>query len=133
MSYEKRGSYNHVNMGKQLLRFDNIAYGNVTPMDIDGLIEWHDKKRVLLEIKRKGVYVLGGERLALERMVNDFQTAGKESLAIIADHTVFNTNEDVKVEDCIVREIYHSKEKKWRAPKRMMTVRTILDSFLLRV
>ena len=133
MSYEKRGSYNHVNMGKQLLRFDGISFGNVTPMDIDGLIEWHDKKRVLLEIKRKGVYVLGGERLALERMVNDFQTAGKESLAIIADHTVFNTNEDVKVEDCIVREIYHSKEKKWRAPKRMMTVRTILDSFLLRV
>ena len=133
MSYEKRGSYNHINMGKQLLRFDGISFGNVTPMDIDGLIEWHDQKRVLLEIKRKGVCVLGGERLALERMVNDFQTAGKESLAVIADHTVFNTNEDVNVEDCIVREIYHSKEKKWRPPKKMMTVRTILDSFLLRV
>ena len=131
MSYEKRGSYNHVNMGKQLLRFDGISFGNVTPMDIDGLIEWHDKKRVLLEIKRKGVYVLGGERLALERMVNDFQTAGKESLAIIADHTVFNTNDDVKVEDCVVREIYYSKEKVWRPPKKIMTVRTILDSFLL--
>ena len=131
MSYEKRGSYNHVSMGKQLLCFDGLAYGNVTPMDIDGLIEWHDQKRVLIEIKRKGVYVLTGERLALERMVNDFQEAGKESLAIIADHTVFDTKKDVMVEDCLVREIYHSRERRWRPPKKMMTVRALLDSFLV--
>ena len=131
MSYEKRGSYNHRNMGKQLLCFDGIGYGNATPMDIDGFIEWHDKKRVLLEIKLKGVNVLGGERLALERMVNDFSNAGKESMAVIADHRVFNTSEDVIVRDCVVREIYHSREKIWRPTKRMMTVGTLLDSFLL--
>ena len=132
MSYEKRGSYNHRRMGKQLLCFDGISYGgNVTPMDIDGFIEWHDQKRVLLEIKLNGVKVLGGERLALERMVNDFSSIGKESLAIIADHKVFDTNQDVIVRDCIVREIYHSREKVWRPTKRLMDVGTLLDSFLL--
>ena len=80
MSYEKRGSYNHSNMARQLLRFDGLGWGNVTPMDVDGLIEWKDKKRVLIEIKMKGVKVLNGERLALERMVNDFSRVGKESV-----------------------------------------------------
>lgn len=131
MSYEKRGSYNHASIGRQLLRFDGISYGNVTPMDVDGLIEWKDKKRVLLEIKMKGVKVLGGERLALERMVNDFSMAGKEAIAIIADHKVFDTREDVQVRDCLVRELYHSREKLWRPPKKMMTVQMLLDSFIL--
>ena len=130
MSYEKRGSYNHSNMARQLLRFDGLGWGNVTPMDVDGLIEWKDKKRVLIEIKMKGVKVLNGERLALERMVNDFSRVGKESVAIIADHMVFDAREDVQVRDCLVREIYHSKEKIWRPTKRMMTVQTLLDSFL---
>ena len=132
VSYERRGSFNHAHMAKQLLRFDNIAYyGNATPMDIDGLIEWHDKKRVLLEIKRKGVLLLDGERLAYKRLIDDFQLAGKESICIVADHEVFNYREDVDVASCIVREIYHSKEKKWRPTKRMMTVKMLLDSFLL--
>jgi len=132
LSYEKRGSYNHKAMGKQLLCFDGIDYGgNITPMDIDGLIEWHDQKRVLLEIKLQGVKVLTGERVALERMVKDFARVGKESIAIIADHKVFQTYKDVYVRDCIVREIYHSREQVWRPTKRMMTVGTLLDSFLL--
>lgn len=131
MSYEKRGSYNHRRMGKQLLRFDGISYGNVTPMDIDGFIEWHDKKRVMLEIKLQNVPILTGERLALERMVDDFARLGKESMAVIADHKVFDTNEDVIVRDCLVREIYHSRERIWRPTKMMMTVGMLLDSFLL--
>lgn len=131
MSYEKRGSYNHRRMGKQLLRFDGISYGNVTPMDIDGFIEWHDKKRVMLEIKLQNVPILTGERLALERMVDDFARLGKESMAVIADHKVFDTNEDVIVRECLVREIYHSRERIWRPTKMMMTVGMLLDSFLL--
>lgn len=130
MSYEKRGSYNHTKMGRQLLRFDGLSWGNVTPMDIDGLIEWKDKKRVLIEIKMKGVKVLTGERLALERMADDFANVGKESLVIIADHTVFDAKEDVQVRDCIVREIYYTKEKYWRQTKKLMTVQTLLDYFL---
>lgn len=131
MAYEKRGSYNDRRRAKQLLLFDGLEYsGNATPMDLDGFIEWHDKKRILLEVKTKGVKVLWGERMALERMVNDFGKAGKDSIAVIADHTVFDKTEDVLVADCIVREFYSSREHVWRPPKTMMTVRSLIDSFL---
>lgn len=131
MPYEQRGVFYDRKRAKQLLRFDGLEYvGDVTPMDLDGLIEWHDKKRVLIEIKTKGAPVPKGERKALERMVNDFGRVGKESVAIIADHTVFNREEDVIIADCLIREIYSSREHYWRPPKRLMTIRNLLDVFL---
>lgn len=132
MSYENRGSYNHPRIAKQLLCFDGLCWDkNATPMDIDCLIEWRNKKRVLIEIKKNNVKVLDGERFALERMINDFGNVGKESIAIVADHKVFDAREDVQVKDCIVREIYHSKERRWRPPKKLMTVEMLVNTFLL--
>lgn len=117
---------------KQLLCFDGLDFdSNISPMDLDGLIEYHDKKRVLIEAKLQNTPVPFGERLALERMVDDFGKAGKEALAIIADHKVFDPKEDVHVRECIVRELYYSKERLWRKPKRMINVQDAMDSFLL--
>ena len=116
---------------RQLLLFDGLEYDSkVAPMDLDGLIEYHNKKRVLLEVKLNNTPVPNGERIALERMVNDFALAGKEALAIIADHKVFNPKEDVHVRECIVRELYHSKEKKWRPPRHRTTVADALQGFI---
>ena len=127
----KKCVFTNPDRGKQLLLFDGLNYdSNVAPMDLDGLIEYHNKKRVLLELKLKNTPVPYGERIALERMVNDFGDVGKESIAVVADHTVFNESEDVIVGDAIVREIYWSKDRKWRPPKRMMTVKMLVDKFL---
>lgn len=128
----QHGAYKNANRGRQLLLFTDLNYdANVAPMDLDGLIEYHNKKRVLIEVKLQNTPVPYGERIALERMVNDFSIAGKETIAIIADHKVFDTKEDVLVKDCLVRELYYSRERKWRPPKKMMTVQMLLDSFLL--
>lgn len=126
------GAYKNPKRGKQLLLFDGLNYdAKVAPMDLDGLIEYHDKKRVLIEVKLKNTPVPDGERIALERMINDFAVAGKIAMAIIADHSIFNAEKDVLVGDCIVREIYHSNEKRWRPPKVLMTVKMLMDAFIL--
>ena len=129
-SYEKRGSYNHNRLGKQLLRFDGLEYGTITPMDVDCAIEYRDAKIVLIEVKMKNVQVPIGERLALQRFVDDFTRAGKQAIAIVADHTVFDPNDDIQIVDCLVRELYLGTERRWRPPKKMMTVKTLTDSFL---
>lgn len=122
---------NYRGYAKQLLRFDGLELSrNASPMDIDGVIEWDDKKIVLIEIKKKGVKVPYGERMTLQRMINDFWRAGKQAVAIVADHRVFNPAEDVIVADCIVREVYTSRERTWRPPKKMMTVENLVRLFL---
>ena len=125
--------YLYRSRARQLLAFDGLEHGNVAPMDLDGFIDWHDRKRILIEIKTKGTAVPFGERLSLQRMVDDFGMLGKESIAIVADHTVFDTNEDVMVAECVVREIYTSREHRWRPTKKMMTVRSLINSFLFDV
>lgn len=132
MSYEYRGTYNHAGIGRQLLRFDGLEFDNsITPMDVDAYIEYHDNKRVLIEVKTKGVKVPYGQRTALERMVDDFNKAHKNAVAIVADHTVFDKTQDIYLADCVVREVYTGREKRWRPPKHMMTVEQLLRSFLL--
>ena len=129
----QHGQFNHPSRAKQLLLFDGLEYDNdIAPMDLDGLIEYKNRKRVLIEVKLNNTVVPRGERTALERMVNDFAVAGKEAMAIIADHKVFNTKDDVLVKDCIVRELYHSNERYWRKPKKIMTVQMLLDMFIFR-
>ena len=132
MSYENRGKYNHDNIGRQLLRFDGLEYDDhITPMDVDAYIEYHDKKRVLIEVKMKGVKMLYGQRTALERMVDDFTKANKEAIAIVAEHTEFDKGHDVMLADCIIRELYYGKERRWRPPKHIMTVEQFLRIFLM--
>ena len=126
------GAYKSAKRGKQLLLFSGLEYDNhVAPMDLDGMIEYHDKKRVFLEVKLQNTPVPEGERIALERLVNDCGKAGKKAIAIVADHNVFDTSQDVIVQDCMVRVLYYSEEGHWRTPKRSMTVKTLVDSFLL--
>ena len=132
MSYEKRGRYNHERLGRQLLRFDGLEYdGSITPMDVDAYIEYHNSKRVLIEVKMKGVKMLWGQRTALERMVDDFTKANKDAIAIVAEHTEFDRERDVMLADCVIRELYYGRERCWRPPKKMMTVEQFLRLFLI--
>ena len=78
----ERGVYQNVNRGRQLLRFDGLKWGNITPSDIDGIVEFHDSVWVICEVKLGKKDLPLGQRLTLERFVNDTTKAGKHSIAI---------------------------------------------------
>lgn len=122
---------NYRGYAKQLLVFDGLEFErNASPMDIDGVIEWEDRKIILIEVKKKGTKVPYGERVTLQRMVHDFSVAGKDAVAIVCDHRVFNASEDVRVADCVIRELYSSYDLRWRPPKKAMTVEQFVRLFL---
>ena len=52
------------------------TYKKTKTTDIDGLIEYHDSEYILLEVKHKDARVPYGQRLAIQRMVDDFTKAG---------------------------------------------------------
>lgn len=119
---------------KQLISFTGMTIENkhnLYPTDIDGLIEYHDKGYVFFEVKHRDAAMPYGQRLALQRMVEDAARVGKTSIAIVCEHTVDDPCIPVTVATCRVREIYYSKEHRWRAPKfSAMTVRQAVDGFL---
>lgn len=115
---------------KQLVDFKGLELDNgIYPTDIDGLIEYHDSEYILLEVKHKDARVPYGQRLAIQRMVDDFTKAGKKAVAIVCEHKVDDTDKPVVAAFCKVRELYYGGEHKWRPPDSPMNVRQAIDKF----
>ena len=115
---------------KQLIDFKGLEVdGYIYPTDIDGLIEYKDSEYILFEVKYGSAEVPLGQKLAIQRMVDDFTKVGKQAVAFVCEHTVRDANEPVVAAWCKVREIYYGKEKQWRAPDNEITVREAVDSF----
>lgn len=68
MNYNERGKIENRNRARQIIDFSGLQYGKITPTDIDGLIEYHDKAILLLEFKYADAEMPRGQKVALERM-----------------------------------------------------------------
>lgn len=125
----ERGVIKDKRRAQQINDFSGLRLGNITPTDIDGLIEYHDKAWIVFEIKYKGAQLLFGQRLAIERMTNAFTAAGKKAMALVVEHNVDDTDNSVDCAKCFVREVYYGDSPTWRPPKRKINLREAIDEY----
>lgn len=129
MIYTKSRILNPYRM-RQLIDFQGLDIdGYIYPTDIDGLIEYKDSEYIIFEIKHGDAEVPFGQRLALQRMVDDFTKIGKQAVVFICEHSVRDANKPVIAAWCKVRKIYYGGEGQWREPLHEITVRDAVDSF----
>ena len=115
---------------KPLIDFKGLELdGGIFPTDIDGIIEYRDSEYIILEVKHSKAKVPWGQRLCLQRMVDDFTKTGKKAVAIVCEHEVDNPDKPIVAAFCNVRELYYGGEMKWRPPDEPMTVRQVVLSF----
>lgn len=96
---------------KQLIDFKGLELdGGIYPTDIDGIIEYRDSEYIILEVKHHKAKVPWGQRLCLQRMVDDFTKTGKKAVAIVCEHEVDNPDIPVVAALCNVRELYYGRE-----------------------
>lgn len=124
------GVYDNPNRARQLLMFDGMTQGNKCFTDFDAVMEYDNKAWLLFEVKMGDKTVPTGQRLALERFVDDVSCAGKDAVAVILEHRVMNPFEDVLLRMCKVRSVYMSGEFRWRPPKRPMNAREFMNDFV---
>ena len=127
-SDDNRGSIQFRERRKQIIDFSGLRYGNITPTDCDGFIEYQNKAYVLFEIKYRDAKVPHGQSLALTRSVDDYVSAGKKALLIIAQHEVDDPNQDINAAKCSVRDFYF--KGKWHKPKDSITLKDAIDKFI---
>ena len=125
-----RGVYKNEKRGRQLLLFDGLKYGSITPTDIDGLIEYRNYLWLIYEAKFAGKDVPQGQRVALERLIRNIRIAKKHGIAMIVEHKVQSTASDVYLKDCMVRELITTENLRWRPPKYEITVKEITDLYI---
>lgn len=126
----ERGVFQHENRGRQLLRFDDFRYGNITPTDIDAVIDYKNYVWVFFEAKLKDKDVLFGQKLALERLIQNAFGSKKHGIAMIVEHDEEDATKDIILKNCMVREIYTTENMKWRPPNYDITAKDMSDAYI---
>lgn len=102
------GLIRNSNQTKQGIDFTGLQSGAIHPTDIDAVLEFSNRILILFEMKREGSDIPTGQRLVLERIVNQWSTNNKVGLAFKITHKFKDNTVDVPIEQCRVESIYMS-------------------------
>lgn len=123
---ENRGVWQFKDRARQLINYNGLRFGNITPTDSDGEIEYHNRAWVFFEMKHRDAPLGKGQRIAFETKIIDINKGGKPAVFFVADHCVDNVEDDVDAGSCTVREFFFNRN--WiRGDGR--TLRQYIESF----
>lgn len=126
--YYERGDIKFKGRAKQINSFVGlIRRRNITPTDIDGIIDYGGKAFIILEGKYGDAELPKGQKMALENLANTILEAKKKSLVIVYRHHVHNVNDDINVSKQLVSDIYF--KRKWFEIGFDKTVLQIIEIF----
>jgi len=123
----ERGKIRNKEIAKQLKDFSNLRFENVTPTDIDGFIEFNNCIYILIEAKFLEDKLPEGQERALINLVDTIFESSKKGILIIAIHNQ-PLEQDIPFYKCLVSR-YRSR-KSWYSPKKEMTIKNLIDSYL---
>lgn len=123
-----RGVIRNRKLRQQILDVRKLRYGQITPTDIDGFIEYKGRGYIFYEIKYEDRELPYGQRLAYKRLSDDLERSEKPTLYVIASHQISDPDDDIDVAETEVREFRYG--GKWYLPSRPLTTKQISDDFL---
>jgi hypothetical protein len=121
---DTRGIIRNREYANQVRDFSGLRFGNITPTDVDGMIEYKNICYVYIETKYESAELPFGQRLALERQTDDMQKV-KPTLTVIASH---NSQGDIDVANTTVTEYRFM--GKWRTRTTQTTTFELVDRFI---
>lgn len=127
MSEAERGQVRNRARAEQGRDFTGLRFGNITPTDIDGFIEFRNKAFVMIEAKLPGASFPLGQQKALARAVDAFQDAGKDALLLVAEHDT-PLERQIDMAQTMVRRYYTNGT--WRDLTPAKTTRYVVMCFL---
>jgi hypothetical protein len=121
---DNRGVIRNREYSNQVRDFSGLRFGNITPTDIDGMIEYHGICYVYIETKFENATLPFGQRLALERQNDDMERV-KPTITIISKH---HTDGDIDVANTTVTEFRFNKI--WHITQSITTTKDLITKFI---
>lgn len=122
----QKGKIHFKKRAAQFNDFSGVRYGNMTPTDIDGHLEYQNRLHIFLEGKYEGAPHPYGQQLAQERL-NDDVAQTKPCLTVVYNHQ-YPAEMDVPVAECFVEKFYRN--RKWHKPEKDTCVKELCDEFI---
>ena len=91
----------------QPIVFNGLQDGVISPTDIDFVFEVDNKFLLIGECKVEGKDLTIGQKLVLQRLVDNWTAAGKLAIAYYVTHN-FHPDDDVVLSECDVHSVYTS-------------------------
>jgi len=123
---DNRGVIRNREYANQVKDYSGLRYGNITPTDLDGMIDFQNLAFVFIELKFANAELPYGQRLALERLTDDIESTGKAAITIVAEHNT-SRDKDIDVAHCKVVEARIQGE--WKSFPDNFNVRWVIDYF----
>lgn len=105
MDNTERGKIRNRDAGKQIIDYSGLRFNNITPTDIDGMIEYKGKAFIFYEFKFGDAPMPLGQKIALTRMVDAIQRGGTPAILILGSHNN-PASEDIDAANATVKGIY---------------------------
>ena len=96
---------------KQSIIFDGLQDGLVSPTDIDFCFEVGNKFLLIGDCKKDDAPFPTGQRLVIERIVDNWRATNKVSLGVIATHST-SAEQSIMLANTVVTKVYYNGEWK---------------------
>jgi hypothetical protein len=117
-----RGVIRNRAFGSQIIDFSGLRWGNITPTDIDGMIDFGNKLFVYMEFKYGDADMPDGQRIALERQADADEAAGIPAYVLLGKH---NDEGDIDAAQSRCARYYY--KGGWHTPHEELTIRQAVD------
>ncbi len=121
----ERGKMYNEKLFKQGQDFSGLRWGNITPTDVDGLIDFGDDLWIIFELKHAGNDMPYGQRLAYERLTDDLSKS-KPCIFFLAEHT---TPQESPIDAQTAIVIEYRLNEKWKKASKGLTLKEAIDLF----
>lgn len=119
-----RGVIQNRARARQIVDFRHLLFGNITPTDIDGLIEYKNRCFLLIELKHMSKPEIDlGQRMALERLCFG---QSKPTMLLLGVHDA-PAHEDIDAAAAVVHRYFW--RGTWRQPRAILTIREAAEWF----
>jgi len=122
----ERGEIRDRTIAKQVRDYRGLRWGNVTPTDIDGFVEFRGEMFLFFELKHGDNDMPCGQKIAFERLV-DVVSVSKPAILIVGKHEN-EAQTDIKAHECEV--VKYRSNNQWHYPTRKVTMKALADRFI---
>lgn len=103
--------------------FDGLKSGNISPTDIDSVIELWNKFLILFEVKELGKDITIGQKITTTRIIDSWNLdKNKTGIVIFAQHNP--EDKEILLAECKVNKIYMDGE--WKSINKNVDVKSFL-------
>lgn len=120
----------HQGYADKVINYNSLHFGKISPTDIDGFIEYHNKWFIFIETKFKQAQMPKGQELALERICDAIQSETKNAIVFFTSHE--DDGVDVEIDIGLSIVIKYRYMGKWHKPKEPITLKLAVERLIIK-